>query len=61
MGNISISQHKNVIYLGCILDDDLSGESMALRVNSKLRRMLYNAPWSTNITGEETFLKVQPK
>ena len=31
-GNVSISQHNSVTYLGCILDDNVSGESMALRV-----------------------------
>ena len=35
-GNINISQHKTVTYLGCILDDNLSGESMALRVLKKV-------------------------
>ena len=34
--NISISQHNSVTYLGCILDDNLSGESMALRVLKKI-------------------------
>ena len=39
--NINIKQHSNVTYLGCILDETLSGESMALsvlnRINSRLR------------------------
>ena len=46
-GNIKVSKQNKVTYLGCILDDSLSGESMALRVlkkvNGRLRRMLCNA------------------
>ena len=30
-GNIEIKQHSKVTYLGCILDNDLSGESMATK------------------------------
>ena len=44
--NIPIKQHTNVSYLGCILDNTLSGESMALnvinKVNSKLRFLYRN-------------------
>ena len=40
-GDIKIKQHPKVSYLGCILDEDMSGESMATKVlrkiNSKLR------------------------
>ena len=32
--NIEIKQYSKVTYLGCILDDDLSGESMATKVLS---------------------------
>ena len=39
--DIKIKQHSNVKYLGCILDETLNGESMALhvlnKVNSKLK------------------------
>ena len=39
--NIKIKQHSKVTYLGCILDETLNGESMALyvinKVNSKLK------------------------
>ena len=39
--DITIKQHTNVKYLGCILDETLSGEQMALhvlgKVNSKLK------------------------
>ena len=35
-GTIKVSQQNKVTYLGCILDDSLSGESMALRVLKKL-------------------------
>ena len=31
-GDIEIKQHSRVTYLGCILDNDLSGESMATKV-----------------------------
>ena len=40
-GDIEIKQHRKVTYLGCILDNDLSGESMATKVlslvNSRLK------------------------
>ena len=40
-GDIKIKQHPKVSYLGCILDEDMAGESMATKVlgkiNSKLR------------------------
>ena len=39
--DIEIKQHSSVSYLGCVLDDTLSGESMALKIlrkiNSRLR------------------------
>ena len=39
--NIELAQHKRVIYLGCILDETLSGESMAINIlkkgNNKLK------------------------
>ena len=38
--NIDIKQHSHVCYLGCILDDTLSGESMALKVISKINAKL---------------------
>ena len=31
-GDTEIKQHSKVTYLGCILDNDLSGESMATKV-----------------------------
>ena len=33
--NIKVSQQNKVTYLGCILDENMSGESMALRVLQK--------------------------
>ena len=38
-GEIHIKQYHTVTYLGCLLDETLSGESMALKViiNSKVR------------------------
>ena len=40
-GDIKIKQHTSVTYLGCILDEDLSGESMATwtlgKINGRLR------------------------
>ena len=35
-GNVNIKQHSKVTYLGCILDNTLSGESMALHVINKV-------------------------
>jgi len=35
-GDINISQHKKVTYLGCILNESLSGESMACKVLTKI-------------------------
>ena len=43
-GDIKIKQHTSVTYLGCILDENLSGESMATRILSKINgrlRFLY--------------------
>jgi len=36
MGDIKITQYNKVTYIGCILDDDLSGESMASKVLTKI-------------------------
>ena len=35
-GDIQIKQHSKVTYLGCVLDEDLSGESMATKVLGKI-------------------------
>ena len=35
-GNIQIKQHSKVTYLGCVLDEDLSGETMATKVTGKI-------------------------
>ena len=43
-GDIKIKQYTSVTYLGCILDEDLSGESMATRILGKINgrlRFLY--------------------
>ena len=49
--NIDIKQHTSVSYLGCILDNTLSGESMTLnvinKVNSKLRFLYRNNEFLT--------------
>ena len=49
-GDVKIKQHPHVKYLGCILDSNFSGESMALHALTKqsflstyLRRLLCNA------------------
>ena len=34
--NIQIKQHSKVTYLGCILDETMSGQSMALKVINKI-------------------------
>ena len=39
-GNIQIKQHSKVIYLGCILDETMSGETMALSVINKINNKL---------------------
>ena len=39
-GNIKIKQHSKVTYLGCILDEDMSGESMATKVLGKINAKL---------------------
>ena len=38
--NLTIKQHSKVSYLGCILDDSLNGESMALNVLKKINSRL---------------------
>ena len=43
-GDIKIKQHTSVTYLGCILDENLPGESMATRILGKINgrlRFLY--------------------
>ena len=43
-GDIKVKQHTSVTYLGCILDEDLSSESMATRTHGKINgrlRFLY--------------------
>ena len=39
-GDIEIKQHSKVTYLGCILDNNLSGESMATKVLSLVNNRL---------------------
>ena len=39
-GNVKINQYNKVTYLGCILDESLSGESMALHVHNKINSRL---------------------
>jgi len=39
-GETDIKRHSKVTYLGCILDETLSGESMALKVISKVNSRL---------------------
>ena len=38
--NVQIKQHSKVTYLGCILDETMSGESMALKVINKINSTL---------------------
>ena len=38
--DIQIKQHSKVIYVGCILDKAVSGESMALKVFNKINSTL---------------------
>ena len=39
-GNINIKQYSKVTYLGCELDENLSGEAMALKVINKINSRL---------------------
>ena len=39
-GSVKIKQYSEVTYLGCILDESLSGESMALNIVSKINTCL---------------------
>ena len=39
-GNVKIKQYTKVAYLGCILDESLSGESIALHVLNKISSRL---------------------
>ena len=39
-GNVKIKQYTKITYLGCILDESLSGESMALHVLNKINSRL---------------------
>ena len=39
-GNINIKQYSKVTYLGCELDENLSGEAMALKVINKISSRL---------------------
>ena len=38
--NIQIKQHSKVTYLGCILDETMSGESIVLKVTNKINSRL---------------------
>ena len=40
LGSLKIKQHSEVTYLGCILDESLSGESMASNAVSKINTRL---------------------
>ena len=50
-GNIEIKQYSKVTYLGCILDNDLSGESMVTKVlslvNSRLKFLYWKQKFLT--------------
>ena len=39
-GNINIKQYSTATYLGCELDESLSGEAMAFKVINKINRWL---------------------
>ena len=39
-GEIKIKQHKEVTYLGCIFDSNISGEGMAVKVLNKVNSRL---------------------
>ena len=50
--NIDIKQYSNVCYLGCILDETLSGEPMALKVISKINTRLRFLYRNRNVLSE---------
>ena len=39
-GDIQIKQHSKVNFLGCLLDETMSGEAMALNVVNKINNKL---------------------
>ena len=39
-GDIQIKQHSKVKYLGCLMDETMSGEAMALHVIHKINKKL---------------------
>ena len=39
-GNLQIKQHSKIKYLGCLLDETMSGEAMALNVVNKINNKL---------------------
>ena len=50
--DIKIKQYKHVNYLGCMLDESMSGETMALRVIEKINsrlKFLYQKYWSLDV------------
>ena len=47
-GDYSLKQHRTVEYLGCYLDSDLNGKSMACRVLKKINTEL-NFLWRQSI------------
>ena len=55
-GNIEIKQYTKVNYLGCILDESLSGESMALHVLNKINSRLRQATSETTMQCDDTAL-----
>ena len=48
-GDIEIKQHSKVTYLGCILDNDLSGGSMATKVLSLVNSRLKFLYWKQKV------------
>ena len=56
-GEIHIKQYHTVIYLGCSLDETLSGESMALKVVNKINSRL-RFPYRKNIFMSSSFRRL---
>ena len=40
-GDIQIKQHFKVTYLGCLLDETMSGEAMALNIINKINKLKF--------------------
>ena len=54
--NIRIKQHSQVTYLGCILEETMSGESMAHKIISKVNARLKFLHWKNKFNTKSASL-----